>query len=426
MPGMSKWGAVTACLILGAIGFGLGHYTASRSAAGTPGSETLPASQSREALRQAIAETDPFVRAIRLGVLLPALSPAAIEDVRERLQDRTFPLGAAEVELLTRFWASHEPKAAAEWALTQSPLDYRTSAIVAAFGAWGRIEPEAAVARLTLGGAGASAGFGHEPAQSAFIRGWYASGLPGLEDYIRSLEMGPIRQRGLSVFARAIIHRDGPEAAMEWAESIPDEPWRYKLAAFRHLGTELAKYDLDAALAWCERQCENEKYGQNLRERLAVHFAYEDGPAAMEWIASAPPGPERDLAVRGAFRGWRRRDQEALLRWIDEEMDVENVPAYFRAASGLYAMAISWDRPQEALKWAELIEPEENRDLALMTIARRWREVDESAAEAWLQQSNLSEELRAKARIFPEGYPARRGSPAAAEAAEQDAEPEAG
>jgi hypothetical protein len=314
---MSKSALAAVGLILGAVGFGLGYYSASFSvaSAGATQSPELSPGQSREALLQAIGETDPFVRAIRLGILLPTLSPEAVKDARWLLEDSTSHLGAAEVELLMRFWAIHKPEGAGRWALTMAPLDFRTSAIVAAFETWAKTDPDAAVQQLML----ASAGWGKGPGQSAFIRGWYASGLPGLEDYIRAMGVGFDRQRTLGVLARAIIHRDGIEAAMNWAESIPDEPWRYKIAAYRWLGSELAKVDLEAAVAWCERHCEDQKYGLNLRERVALLWAYKDGQAAMKWVASAPPGTERDLAVRAAFRGWRREDQEGLFRWIEAE-----------------------------------------------------------------------------------------------------------
>jgi hypothetical protein len=56
------------------------------------------------------------------------------------------------------------------------------------------------------------------------------------------------------------------------------------------------------------------------------------------------------------------------------------------------------DSPAEAAGWAERVEDEAARERLLVWIARRWRALDEPAAEAWLIQSPLSEAARERAR----------------------------
>ena len=98
--------------------------------------------------------------------------------------------------------------------------------------------------------------------------------------------------------------------------------------------------------------------------------------------------------------------KEALFAWF-ADFGPDELPEWLHPAAGIYAMGISWDEPVEALEWALLVPDEENRDLAMLTIARRWRELDPEGAEAWLRESPLSEEQRAKARIFPDAYRGR-------------------
>jgi hypothetical protein len=50
-----------------------------------------------------------------------------------------------------------------------------------------------------------------------------------------------------------------------------------------------------------------------------------------------------------------------------------------------------------------LVEDEKRREKSFIQLARRWRAQDPAAAEAWLQQSPLSEAARAKAREKPGG-----------------------
>ena len=360
----------------------------------------LDANEARSALLEALREPDPFVSTERLAKLLPTLGPGGARVVQVMLEDIDLHFRPAEIDLFVRYWALHVPEDATRWALIAHE-DFRQSAIMAAFETWSRSDPQAAIQALIVSGSTSKA------TMNALIRGWYAAKVPGLTDYIRDFGQSIERQRALNVLARAMINQDGVKAATEWAESLPDEPASFKLAAYRQLGSELAKVDTAAATAWCDAHCEDEKFGNNVRERIAHQWAKRDGRGAMEWLRKAPAGSERDGAVRAAFRGWRVYDQKALFAWFSE-FKPEGLPEWLHPAAGIYAMGISWDEPVEALEWAKLVPDPENRDLAMLTIARRWREVDPEGAEAWLAQSPLSEDQRAKARVFPDAYRGRK------------------
>jgi hypothetical protein len=116
---------------------------------------------------------------------------------------------------------------------------------------------------------------------------------------------------------------------------------------------------------------------------------------------------ERDLAVKDAFTTWLREDRESLLRWL-RSMEPEGVEPWFRPAAAMCARVLARDDPAEALRWAALVEDAESREMSLIQVARLWRMQDPAAAEAWLQQSPLSEEARAKAREEPRGAKRRQ------------------
>jgi hypothetical protein len=112
--------------------------------------------------------------------------------------------------------------------------------------------------------------------------------------------------------------------------------------------------------------------------------------------------------VRSAFESWRKADEAELLAWV-ESMGLDGVEPWFRATVGRYAMALSNSDPRAALQWAALMDDDEKRELAQITIVRRWRKMDEAEAESWLRQSPLSEEAREKARSDPpDTLPPRR------------------
>lgn len=364
---------------------------------------------SPEPLLDALRDPDAFARARRLATLLPTLGAETVPEVRRELENPAIDRGAVEIVLLVRFWAAHDPAGAARWALTRAPLGFREAAALPSVELWAKADPEGALEWMR--GLRVRPGPNSEVIQIALVRGWFDSGRPGLEDYVRGLGPSFEQQLALGALSRKTIQRDGPNAAMRWAAALPDEPRSFKLAAFRQLGSELAQADPTAAVAWCAARCDG-PFGANLRQMIATRWAVQDAPATMEWIAAAAPGEERDRAVRAALRSWLRKDREEALAWV-EAKGLEGVEPWLRPALDLYAVPISWERPDEAVRWALLIEDDARRQSALVTIARRWRERDEASADAWLEQSPLSADARERARTPTRGRerPPRRPGP---------------
>jgi hypothetical protein len=222
--------------------------------------------------------------------------------------------------------------------------------------------------------------------------------------------MGPgmMRQLALSEYTTGIIRQEGVDSAIDWVEGLPgDDPMdrKFKLAAHRRLMTEIATDDLARALAWCETACEGE-YGDNLRSRLVRVWVSQDPLAALEYLQGAPAGQETDDALVAAFDTWMLYDQDALASymaaWTRKGKDA--IEPWIRPLAAPYALWISWEHPEKALMWASLIDDEDKRRSTLVTIARRWLREDEATANAWLEQSELTEEQREQARTFPPGW----------------------
>jgi hypothetical protein len=215
-------------LVIAAVGFGLGRYTASPSDAGESESGTARPGESADtrvdesadtlidqsagALVDVLRDPDAFSRARRLATLLPALGPEAVPELRAALEDPGIELQGAEVELLVRFWATHEPADASEWAFTRSPPGYRGPAMALAIELWAREDPQAAAQRA--GPLGLQGGSTSHMIQVALVSGWLQSGRPGLEDYIRDLGPSFEQQRALVTVARIKVRhgarRGGP------------------------------------------------------------------------------------------------------------------------------------------------------------------------------------------------------------------------
>jgi hypothetical protein len=299
----------------------------------------------------------------------------------------------APLELLVRFWARHDAKAAADWSLSTAPPGCLVAAVLPSVEAWATLEPRAVAASIATSVSGPDSG----PAVLGLIRGWFASGQPGLEDYLRDMGMSFERQRYLGVLAALIIERDGPEAVQRWAEGVSDDDPTFKLEVFRQVGTELGAAAPEGAKAWCDKHCDG-PYGRGVRALIASTWAARDGRAAMEWVASAPEGGEKADAAMAAYDVWLRRDGQAALGWVTA-MGIDAVPPWFIPTIGRYVMAMAQRDPLRAVEWAALIPTDEGRrERALIAVYKHWRYRDEAAAEEWLARSPLSEEAREKAR----------------------------
>lgn len=359
----------------------------------TPEGETLT-DLVREAIADVIRDQDTYSRARRLGALLPTLGPEFVPTVVETLENEALDLGATDFELLVRYWATHQPDNASQWAMTKSPTTYRSAVVFSAVTVWAEVDPEAAVK-----GAWEWAFIPtyDRIVPAALVRGWFAANdPPELTQWIRSLPGGIPRQRAITAYVRVVIQRRGAEAVKRWAESLPDDDATYKLAVFRKVVSALSKLDVEAGIRWCDIHCGG-PYGGNMRSLIARSWVVDDGPSALAWLSSANEGYERDHAVRLTFAKWGRTDREAALDWMATQTTGEP-EAWLRPIYPVYAKLLAADAPTEAIHWAEQIENDGERETVLIMIVRIWRHFDEAAAEDWLLQSSLSEEAREKVR----------------------------
>jgi hypothetical protein len=318
--------------------------------------------------------------------------------VEQTLEDPTLDFGATELELLVRFWATHQPEDASRWAVEYSPPGLRLAAVFSSLTLWAEADPQAAKRAAQQWSQRAEV---RDAVQVALVRGWFAANPSELAQFIHDIGMGFARQRALSIYIRAVIQTQGLEAVVRWAESVPDDDATYKTSVYRQVAAALALFDHEASLRWCEAHCDG-PFGNNLRNILARRWVQRDGAAALAWLSStAPEGHEKNLAVRVAFALWGQADREAALGWMAAQTTGEPDP-WLEPIFPTYARLLAEDAPADAIEWAERIEADDEREIVLIAVARAWRKLDEAATEAWLLESSLSEEAREQVRA-PKG-----------------------
>jgi hypothetical protein len=392
---MTKLLLISVAAAVGATTFA-GCDAAAPPGAAAPESVELASNAPTGSLTEILRDEDADARARALGALLPTLGPESIAEVKEIFRNPLLERGAAEYELMIRFWARHDPAEATRWAADWSPIFYRSAAMMVTLPYW--IAADLQSAMVAVQGWVLYRPDLREAASRALVVGWYEAGHPGLTQYIYDLGAGFDQQTALATYLRVAIAKEGGDAVIRWAESVSEDDAAYKLAVYRQVASALPISDHAAAMRWCEAQCDG-PYGKNLRQLIAMRWALRDGPAALVWLSSAPDGYERNLAIRATFAEWIRQDPEEVLGWMAEQTGDGEPPAWLAPVDPVYAMLLAHRRsPTDAIAWAKRIEKDLEREVTLIKIARIWRASDEARAEAWLETSPLSEEARAQVR----------------------------
>jgi hypothetical protein len=351
-----------------------------------------------QAIAEAMREPDPWARVRRLAALLPTLGPEGVHGVKEILRSPTLTPSGTEIDLLVRFWATHEPAQATRWVATECPSGYRFSAMLSSLPLWAAADPQAALGPV---GELESDQTLREAVQIGLVRGWFEKDRAELLRHIQGLELGFGRQRALTTYIRLLLQKEGAEALLRWAESVPDDDRAWKKDVYRQVAVGLPPFDVDAALRWCEVQCEGPN-GEGLRGIIAMRWAQlGGGEAALEWLSSAPESAERNDTLPLIFGEWARLAPTEVSAWMAARSADAAPPPWLPLLYSTYALSRMLDAPAEAIRWAQRIEDEAIRERMLIRIARSWRWQDEAAAEAWLAESPLSEKARENARLTP-------------------------
>lgn len=336
---------------------------------------------------------DSLERTAVMAQFVTTLDAGDAEAVGEILTTRFRRHRAIDDLILWNAWSRLDPTAAAARAAkVTSPLAESLRGDLAL--EWALNDPLTAVETVGV----------DEPAiRRAVVRGWYASGVPGLSEFVLSSGEGRVRQVLLSHYAAELASDKGAEAVAAWLDDLRGRPELNKMTitnAHRKGIMEMAMADIDAAIAYCELHCDG-PFGDSMRSRLADRLGMMgEEERAMLWLEGAVDAnqEERGRAARLAMRSWLLSDRDAALAWADGALEKYKGEPWFLPPARIVLTVYTHRDPPTALDWVDIYEDPQDREDSLVRLARRWLELDAGAAEAWLATSPLDEEARAKAR----------------------------
>ena len=184
--------------------------------------------------------------------------------------------------------------------------------------------------------------------------------------------------------------REQPAAAVAWAAEFSHEAVMEQVTA-----SAIASWAENDALAAADFALQLP--AGNLRNEALISVISnmaQKHPNDGALLATAiPNGYTRDYAIENLAYRWTETGADSFLIWANHLSSTDRDSAIFAGAGALMD-----SNPLMATNWAMLIKNENRRVLQAERAAHRWMETDRRAADAWIRQSTLP--VQSKARLL--------------------------
>ncbi len=361
-----------------AVAFGLGWWVAQPPALGAADMASL--------LERALDEQNPLARARLMGRVFESLDGGNVEEAM-RIIEAEPRITESEINLFMYAWTQFDPEAAFEAARDSEQNLIRDEGTAAVTYYWALDNPKAALYWVET----TEDKTFREYLTEYLITGWaLSSERDSAAIYIARLPRGRLKQVQTSLIMNEYL-KEGPEAAIRWAESLPDDvPREYRHEVFQRVSKQVASRDPEMAARWITEHI-GEDHARNTLRLIAAEWRERDPQSTFEWLVSLPQERQRDRVLFDAFGRWFDDEPLAAQRWLEAET-IE--PAHDPALDA-FARRLSKNSPRRALHWAEMIEDPARRERSLIFVGQNWYRKKPEAARAWLEESDLSESARA-------------------------------
>ncbi len=126
-------------------------------------------------------------------------------------------------------------------------------------------------------------------------------------------------------------------------------------------------------------------------------WAAANPSSATTRAASFPEGELQEIALRTTVGTSAGREPIAAAEWIEKLPTASNK----EQAIGAYTVALAETDPAAAVRRVETLPDEELRNNRAITLAKRWLDLNETAARSWSEKSPLSPSQKRRKLIHP-------------------------
>ncbi len=342
-------------------------------------------------------ERDRFARTEKLISVLRAIPADQKHAFEAALDGLDVPNRELDRLLVLTAWAKHDAPAATRWAKNREREAVVKSAMFAeSVYIWALEDHESFLLDMEMA-LYMKPGIPREMMR-ALLRGWFDSGEPHLERFIRDMTPQSVdRQRAIDTLARLMIERDGTAATVEWAKALPGDTY-YKKTVNSRVARQVVVIDSKLAVDWCAEIC-GSPLGEAMPNMMARAWGATSGEEAMDWITSLPNAAGVRLGAHKAYTGFIRSDKDRAAAWIEMTTEEQRRGPVMQGPVAAYATMLSGKQQYlRAIEWLGYLQNEDERESRHVFLMRHWLSKDERAAEAWMAQSSMSEKAKLKAR----------------------------
>ncbi len=193
------------------------------------------------------------------------------------------------------------------------------------------------------------------------------------------------RGRYMESVAQEVLENGAADAA-KWVDSLGDDD--LKSGAMNRIAESYAREDLDAAIDWISDHA-SEEYASRAVTEVAERWAEDDPQAVMDWASNLPQETQQGV-FEEALDEWTERDPLAASEYL---ANMQDSPVKDSAVEG-FSRELAREDAASAAAWAATIGNEELRTSTLQDVARNWVRQDRAAVEAWLPSSGLPQETQ--------------------------------
>ena len=347
---------------------------------------------------------DRFDRIESMIATMRAIPPAQIDAIPTVLNELKAKGRELERVLLVSGWSRVDPEAATKWVMKREKLEYvRSTMFNETVYAWAAEDPESLRSDFKIGLYSVR---GWDPTMlRAFIHGWYDSGEPELETFIRDLgRNGDDQQRAISELIKVKLEKETPDEMIAWVTKLKGDE-RYRSYAYSRLAADIAAIDPQRAIAWCDEICDT-NVGKDLPHWIASSWAREAGADAMDWLLARPETPAVRVGIRASYRLFQKTSPEEADAWLEKFPEEKLSSELFQGPVIMYVNRQSQLANNEvAIEWTKYIDNDWELERSLKSIAGRWLRRDEDAAKTWLATNeDLSDDVKAELITKHERY----------------------
>ncbi|MFK7909427.1 MAG: hypothetical protein AB8F34_02375 [Akkermansiaceae bacterium] len=349
------------------------------SRSGGSGDRDKSTSGNEPEIKEIMNSQNPLARTQALIDLINRLGPDEFEQTvadfrgmgitRERM---------SEYAMLLHAWGKTDPLAALEYAKENTGTPFARQTILAS---WAEDSPDSAISWANSN----HEGEGANPWLIGVIRGIASSNPEKASEIMATLPYSRERGDALSSIVPHIA-KLGKDKANEWLNTLEDERLRAGGAAY--LADIMAKSNPAEAAEWV-LNLRDEEAITRAAGSVADEWAEVDLDAAISWTDSLPE-KAKTSAARQVIGHYASEDPAKASAWLSTMSDQEG----YQDVVSSYIWNTARENPEMSLSKVAEISDERSRLRYYSRIYDRWQQRDTDSAQAWLQNSQLSEEVK--------------------------------